>query len=122
MGKSCIDHGQATEYGRSRMVINGKTVNTTAHRRVFYRHNGYLPEVVRHSCDNPRCINPEHLLPGTQQDNMQDRLQRGRWAGGRPAALNTEQCEAIRQSTLTQRVLAAQYGVSQATISNVKRG
>ncbi len=35
---------------------------------------------VRHSCDNPRCVNPQHLKIGTAQDNMQDREDRGRHA------------------------------------------
>ena len=36
--------------------------------------------VIRHICDNPACINPGHLVPGTQQDNIADRVKRGRTA------------------------------------------
>lgn len=52
--------------------------NIKVHREVFNDTNGYYPEVVRHSCDNRRCINPEHLLGGNHYDNMRDRKDRGR--------------------------------------------
>lgn len=39
---------------------------------------GYYPELVRHTCDNRACINPEHLLPGNHDLNMQDRRERNR--------------------------------------------
>ncbi|WXX03177.1 HNH endonuclease [Salmonella phage vB_SalP_SE29] len=67
----CIDHGckgfgqgYATAYYRSRC---GKKKYTTKHRIVYCERNGIHPEdlprdlVVRHKCDNARCINPEHL-------------------------------------------------------------
>lgn len=65
--------------GYARMGLNGNS-NIKVHRLVAelkYRKNiaGY---VVRHSCDNPKCINPEHLLLGTPADNMRDKDERGR--------------------------------------------
>lgn len=49
-----------------------------ASRVSFFIKNKYLPEVVRHTCDNTVCTNPEHLVPGTQRDNIGDRRERGR--------------------------------------------
>ena len=40
--------------------------------------HGYVPEVVRHACDNPPCCNPLHLLGGTHADNVADKVRRGR--------------------------------------------
>ena len=51
-----------------------------AHRFVYEECFGPIPDnmLVRHSCDNPPCVNPEHLLLGTPQDNMDDKMERGR--------------------------------------------
>lgn len=49
------------------------------HRRVFFLLHGYLPEVVMHTCDNPSCINPEHLKAGNKKTNAQDSVQKGRF-------------------------------------------
>ena len=37
------------------------------------------PEVVMHTCDNPLCCNPSHLLAGTQKENIRDSVRKGRW-------------------------------------------
>jgi hypothetical protein len=51
-----------------------------AHRISWEMANGPIPDglVIRHDCDNPPCVNPDHLRPGTHADNMADQLARGR--------------------------------------------
>ena len=49
-----------------------------AHRVSFFIANGYWPRMVRHTCDNPPCVNPAHLLSGDAKSNAQDMLDRGR--------------------------------------------
>lgn len=49
-----------------------------ASRVMFYLVEGWWPPVVRHTCDNPPCVNPAHLLAGTQADNLRDMVERGR--------------------------------------------
>lgn len=76
--KDCLEWTRALNTdGYPRAVVNGN-YNGKVHRRVFELVNGYLPEVVRHSCDNPVCINPDHLLAGTHIDNVKDRVDRKR--------------------------------------------
>lgn len=52
----------------------------TSHRIAFALANGGIEQgaVIRHSCDNPGCCNPRHLLSGTQRDNHRDMMDRGR--------------------------------------------
>lgn len=66
--------------GYPRANIRGNS-NGKVHREVFYEFNGHYPPVVRHTCDNPTCINPDHLVGGTPRDNMKDRSERGRTYG-----------------------------------------
>ena len=65
-------------YGEIR--VNYK--HTRAHRVSFEMFNGPIDggNVVCHTCDNPSCVNPHHLFQGTQSDNMQDMVRKGRQA------------------------------------------
>jgi len=75
--------------------------------------------IVRHSCDNPPCVNPDHLLIGTSADNTQDMLDRGRAPSQR--ILSLESVEAIRSDPRSLRAIAADYGVGHMTISRMKK-
>jgi len=68
--------------GYPRAAINGNA-NGKIHRVVWELYNGKSAQgyVVRHTCDNPKCINPDHLIIGTNLDNIQDRTDRDRAHG-----------------------------------------
>lgn len=58
--------------------LNG--VNVMAHRVSYVYLHGEIPDgyIILHSCDNPSCVNPAHLSCGTNQENTQDRVSKGR--------------------------------------------
>jgi hypothetical protein len=74
---NCTSHSPDSS-GYSRAVINGKRLRLS--RYMYEQKHGCIPEgmVVRHKCDNPRCINPDHLEVGTHTNNMRDMIERGR--------------------------------------------
>lgn len=107
--------------------VNGRS--RRAHRVAYAEFIGQIPEglVVRHSCDNPPCVNPAHLLVGTVRDNNRDREDRGRGADRRgencPTAkltwLAVEQIRAQLATGGTHSELARAYEVSRKAISKI---
>jgi excisionase family DNA binding protein len=76
-------------YGLTSEQVDGATKDRWAHRVVFEHHNGPIPDglIVRHSCDNPPCVEITHLHLGTVQDNANDMVERRR--GRRAKAAST---------------------------------
>ena len=105
-----------------------------AHRIAYYLYYGKDPgeHCVCHKCDNPKCCNPKHLWLGTQSDNEQDKVQKGRWVGRDQrgsknvlAKLTDEKVREIRRlyatGECTQAKLAEQFSVSYVAISYIVR-
>lgn len=61
-------------------MIQWRKKNMAAHRAAWIAWKGPIPEslCVLHKCDNPSCINPEHLFLGTQKDNIKDMIKKER--------------------------------------------
>jgi len=82
---------------------------------------------VLHKCDNPPCVNPDHLELGTHADNMRDMAERGRSSRGEqhpPSKLTDAEADEIRslKGAVSQSVLAKRYSVNQSTISLIQSG
>ena len=77
--------------------------------------------LVRHTCDNPACINPEHLILGTHQDNSDDMLERRRGNHTTLYALTEDDYQDIFNSDEPTSHLAKQYGVSAGHIRRIRR-
>jgi len=126
----CIEHEGAKNadgYGQARR--EGKL--WLAHRLAWQQVHGSCPPLLRHKCDNPACVNVQHLEPGTQVDNMQDCLQRGRFCSGQDkanASLTQQQADHIRSVYIPRhpeygtRALSRSLGIGQGVISRVVRG
>lgn len=99
-----------------------------AHRFSYLIHKGSITDkYVCHKCDNPMCVNPDHLVAEDHLWNMKDMKLKGRSYTGRGenanrSILSNEQAKAIYNSELSQSKIAKRYGVSQKTVSRIKRG
>jgi len=104
-----------------------------AHRVAWTLTNGAIPDAicVLHSCDNPPCCNPSHLFLGTNLENTQDRVSKGRngdISGEKHPRhkLTSLEVSGIRlrysQGGITQRQLADEFNMSQGTIGAILRG
>jgi len=111
-------------YGQFR--ANGR--QERAHRVSYEIHIGKIAPklLVCHSCDNPGCVNPEHLWTGTHAENIADKMKKGRNRLGEdvPQSVLTEtQVKAIRElsGTASQQAIANMFDVNQTTISRILR-
>lgn len=124
------------EYGLfSVTVARGSYKTVRAHRASYFLSRGEMPaEVGRHSCDHPWCVNDAHVLNGTHQDNVDDKMRRGRHVSGtkgRPdlvargedhgnALLSDEAVRDIRENYVPRktplRLFAEKHGVAISTV------
>ena len=100
-----------------------------SHRISWGLHFGDIPEglSVLHKCDNPRCVNPEHLFVGTQADNIHDMVRKGRKRGGAPtgekhfrAVLSSAASKELLEATGTIREISRRFSVSLSTVKRVR--
>ncbi len=101
------------------ITFDGKPV--PGHRLAWRLSHGAIPHglEVCHTCDNDRCVNPEHLFLATHAENMRDCAVKGR-QGRRK--ITDDQVMEIRASTASTRKLASQYGIGHNQIARIKRG
>jgi hypothetical protein len=102
-----------------------------AHRIAYIAYIGDIPRsmCVCHTCDNRRCVNPDHLFLGSNAENSRDRNEKGRHSYGDRsprAKLSEEQVLEIHRlyktGGNTAKKLAARYGVSDSTVRHISYG
>ena len=136
---NCIDHNRTKSLAPDGYALvtrpRARSTAVGLHRLVYCEaHNLQLEDiagkVIRHTCDNPRCINPEHLIIGTMADNNRDRALRGRSAKKVPSrrTFTEEQIQAIRSRYKKHSkvdgapAIAREYGVHHTTIHYIIKG
>jgi hypothetical protein len=123
-------------YGVIECQLGKVRFRARAHRVSYALFVGVIPPglILRHSCDNPPCCNPQHLLIGTRTDNSLDKVSRDRQSRGEAHALKTRGEDhykarlteadvlAIRSHAARGELhwfLADEYGVAKSHISNI---
>lgn len=123
-------------YGLFMIYRDGRRHRFLAHRIAYHLATGEDPGelCVRHRCDNPPCCNPADLLTGTQAENIADAVARGRLVepphprgDAHPRAKLTSSTVAVLRARyaaggISQRALAAEYGVAQSTVRSAITG
>jgi hypothetical protein len=106
-----------------------------ATHRVSYAHyKGEIPSgmQVLHACDVPSCCNPEHLWLGTHQDNVDDKMRKGRHVAGRHtksrgsnngnSKLAETEARAIKFGRMSYAETAKTFGVSKSLVFAIRKG
>jgi hypothetical protein len=120
---SCAGQG----YGQ--IKLPGERRQIYAHRLSYLIHKGELPDgkQICHTCDNPKCVNPDHLFVGTSQDNHNDMTKKKRHTYGEKSATakattkDVLQMKAMIQAGVPQTKIASLFGLHQSTISKINR-
>lgn len=118
-------HGVTGRWSRSR------TTDVKAHHISWFVAHGSWPPfgmVVRHRCDNARCVRPEHLELGTDADNVADRVARGRSAAGnrngraRLTEAQVREVAALADAGVTSLAeIGRRFGVDHGTVRAIAR-
>ena len=119
----CTSHC-TTDQGYVKITLNG--IQSYGHRIMYEKKFGKITkDVLRHVCDNRWCINPDHLLEGTHNENVQDRVSRNRSAigsnNGRSKLKELDVLEILANSTTPKMHLAKKYNVDPKVIRDIKQ-
>lgn len=111
-------------------LINENGIQYRAHRLSYEVNNGMIDDgmVIRHTCNNPKCVNPKHLVQGTHKQNSEDMVAAGHSQFGTKntnSVLNDELVKEIREIYATKKhsykSIGFKFNVSEATIGQIIR-
>ena len=114
-----------SSYGRLSSPYHGER---WAHRVSWIIHRGEIPQglQVQHTCDTPRCVNPDHLVLGTNRDNMADMVKKGRSNRNFTTVMTRDLAESIRILKSTNKLsndeIALLFNISGKTVKTITSG
>lgn len=110
--------GLRTKSNYGKFSIGKKYIS--AHRFSYSLFNGLLDEdkFVCHTCDNPPCVNPEHLFLGTPLENMMDMTEKGR-QHSKLTVFNVIEIRKMWDNGLSQRKIIEKFNITSGTVSNI---
>jgi hypothetical protein len=111
---------RSSSFGYGLLILPGEK-SVRAHRYSYERTNGPIPDgkVIMHTCDNPPCVNPAHLILGTRLENNRDAASKGRMQ----QKVRLDQFDEIRNlaKTNTLRVVGDIFGISATHVMRICR-
>lgn len=119
--------GTLGDLGYGELYARGRK-NYKAHRLSYELHHGEIPEglFVCHKCDVRNCVNPDHLFAGTHDDNMADKVSKGRQAAGKRSngkgKLTEDQVLAIAKDGRQRLEIAREYGIHPTAVWQIRVG
>ncbi len=122
----CLEwFGAVNSKGYGKLTINKKTI--AAHRLSYQDHYkvDISGQLLMHICDNPKCINPKHLVMGTIKDNINDKVTKGRQLKGAQchnARLNEDIVRdilSLHSNDIRNSVIARKYNIALSHVNNI---
>lgn len=107
------------------MIREGGTLpKVLAHRVSYSLYKGPIPndKIVMHDCDNPACVNPEHLVLGTQLLNIRDRGRKNRANNGHVTPVQAAKVSGLMDLGLGPSAAARAVGVSTSAAKHISAG
>lgn len=122
MPSGCVEYrGSRNNKGYGQLRCNRRMEKAY---RVAYAHaNGPIPPgaQVLHRCDNPACVNIDHLFLGTNRENIDDKCQKDR-SGKKLKIADAIEIKRLLGTGVSQKEIAAMFNVAQGSISRINTG
>jgi len=118
----CTSHCKDKD-GYPQITDNGKQQHLSRHLYELEYEKIPAGKVVRHTCDNTSCVNLDHFILGTQNDNINDKMKRNRQAQGETCGkskLKEVQVIEIRKDNRPNSTIAKDYNVASSTVDRIK--